>query len=347
VLVELGNPVPANVSYACPGVTYLNIPEGYDFNPDTDPHQVMRHLAQKGRVTSLGRDCGHDNEALLAVVHPDGVVANHHTAPPSWVWSDNEAFSLLISRYYDIALGRPADVEDTHQTKFGGPGVGPWAQPVEALLVNSGNDMVSQLLGGNQVGTTGVATGSTSTTLTNSGALWSSNQWAGMRVFAATSGPLMVFGIVVSNTSTALTVDRWYTVATPGATAGTTPSSTGVYVIVDGGGPAWFMGLTANSSAANATDTSLPSEITTSGGGLIRKICPYAHSAGATTYTLTPVFTANSSDSLPVTIAKIGVFPSMVAADVTDTLMLETLLGTTATLSLSGDQLTVTETVTI
>jgi len=79
---------------------------------------------------------------------------------------------------------------------------------------------------------------------------------------------------------------------------------------------------------------------------LIRKICPFAHTAGTNTYTLTPVFTANGTDTLPVTIAKMGTFVSLIASDVTDTMFHEDLISPTATLSASGDNLTISLTVT-
>lgn len=104
-----------------------------------------------------------------------------------------------------------------------------------------------------------------------------------------------------------------------------------------------YIGLTANSTAPSASNVSLPSEITTAGGGLIRKQATYAHTGGTNTSTLTATFTANGSDALPVTLAKIGVFRHIT----TSTLMgYETLLNATATLTISGDSLTVTETVT-
>lgn len=196
-------------------------------------------------------------------------------------------------------------------------------------------------MGGDIVGDTGSTTSApTATTITNTGKAYTVNAYAGHIVVIGS-----VYGIVVSNTATVVTVDRWYTPGTPGGAAASTPS-TGVYHILTGGHPGWFMGLTANATAPAATDTSLASEITTAGGGLVRQICPYAHTAGAASYTLTPVFTANGSDSLPVTIAKIGVFTSMVVTDTTSTLLFTTLLTpATATLSASGDQLTITETV--
>ncbi len=104
-----------------------------------------------------------------------------------------------------------------------------------------------------------------------------------------------------------------------------------------------WMGLTANSAAPAAGDTTLTGEIATAGGGLVRAAGAYAHTAGTNTYTVTNTFTANGSDALPVTVAKIGVFTAASAG----TLVFETLLSATATLSASGDQLTVTQTVTL
>ncbi len=149
--------------------------------------------------------------------------------------------------------------------------------------------------------------------------------------------------MVVSNTATVLTVDRWYTPSSPGGAAASTPS-TGVYIILPGNAPYWYMALTTNATAASATDTTLASEITTAGGGLIRKLATYAHTTGAASYSLAATFTVNGSDTgLPATIAKIGIFNSIVGA--TGRMQFETLLGTTAVLSAVGDALTVTDTV--
>jgi hypothetical protein len=104
-----------------------------------------------------------------------------------------------------------------------------------------------------------------------------------------------------------------------------------------------YMALTANSSAASASSTSLTGEIATASGGLIRKQATYAHTNGTSTATLTATFTANGNDSKPVTVAKIGVFN----ASSSGTLGYETLLGSTATISNTGDALTVTDTLTV
>lgn len=205
------------------------------------------------------------------------------------------------------------------------------------MKVNSGNDVLARNLGGDIAGDTGTSTGTTSTSLTDSGKSWTSNAWAGHIVVSGA-----VYGVVLSNTGTALTVDRWYAPATPGGAAGSTPS-TGTYVILPGGAPAWFMAITANNTSPSAGDTTLAGEITTAGGGLVRKLATFAHTAGASTYTLSTTYTANGSDSLPVTVAKMATFTSIASG----VMLHETLLNATATLTASGDAVTVTDTVTM
>jgi len=104
-----------------------------------------------------------------------------------------------------------------------------------------------------------------------------------------------------------------------------------------------YIALTANSTTPATSDTTLTGEITTAGGGLIRALGTYAHTAGTSTYTITKTFTVNGSDSLPVTVAKVG----LLTASSSGTLVFSTLLSSTATLSASGDTLTITQTVTL
>jgi hypothetical protein len=104
-----------------------------------------------------------------------------------------------------------------------------------------------------------------------------------------------------------------------------------------------YLALTANSTSPSSGDTTLTAEITTAGGGLLRGQAVYAHTTGAATYTLTRTYTANGSDSLPVTIAKVGVFNASSAG----TMVWSSLLSPTAVLAASGDSVVVTETITI
>lgn len=113
-----------------------------------------------------------------------------------------------------------------------------------------------------------------------------------------------------------------------------TPSATAI---------AKYVALTANATAPAATDTTLTAEIATGGGGLVRKAGAYAHTTGAASYTITTTFTANGSDALPVTIAKRGIFDAATVGN----LVFETLVTPTATLSASGDSLTLTDTISL
>lgn len=205
---------------------------------------------------------------------------------------------------------------------------------------NVGRDLQAIMMaGGTNLGVTGTFTSTTATSGTDSGATFptSTDSLAGRIVVSAG-----VYGVIISNTGTALTVDRWNNPATPGGSAGTTPGNV-AYVVLPAVMAFMFMGLSANASPSSS-DTALTSEITTASGGLIRKICPYAHTASASTWTQTPVFTANGSDSLPVTVASIGMFNTVKGA--TGVPIFTTSMSATATLASSGDQLTVTETTT-
>ncbi len=376
IRVELGNPNPVvclmdenggHVGHTplaglggSPAVTYAVVPEGkhedgsdlYGFDPTADLNRMARHLLS--RTDGVSNLPGH--EALLAFISPAGLVGHHHSTSPSWVRSDDEQFAEKLAEFYECPVIGMDDtsIEDTHWTLHGPPGVVPGAVlDMTSNITQNGRDIWAGALGGGLVGLNGVSTtapGATTYTLDGVGAPGSTTAYTGQVIIAGSTAVGAVWANIISNTNAGppvLTVDRWYNAATPGGAAATTPVA-GPWMISYGRPPSVFMGLTANTTTPGtpSTSTSLTAEITTGGGGLIRKICPYAHTPSANTYTLTPVFTANGSDSLPVTIAKIGVFLSMVVADTTFTMMFETLLNATATLSASGDQLTITETVT-
>lgn len=203
---------------------------------------------------------------------------------------------------------------------------------------NGGVDAIAQTLGNTVAAFTGTASASSATTLTGSG--FTASAYVGM--FVVADG---VYGYITANTTTVLTVERWVNPLTPGGSAGTTPGSTAKFVILPGVTAAGFMALTANNSAASGSDTALTGEITTASGGLIRKVCSFAHTNGTSTYTQAATFTANGSDSLPVTVAKAGMFNTLGGA--TGILVFETLLSATATFAASGDSSTITQTVTI
>jgi hypothetical protein len=191
---------------------------------------------------------------------------------------------------------------------------------------------------------TGAATATTATTLTNSGASFptAGQGLAGqiVAVGANSSGTgSIVYGVIVSNTSTVLTVDQWYNPASATGAAGTTPNATGQYQILPGQNPASWLAVTSDATAPAATDTTLTSEATTN--GFARAVGTYSHTAAASTYSLSKLFTASGT----LTVNKGAVFG---ACNTTGggVMPFESAEPSPPTL-ISGDTLTQTVTVTI
>lgn len=310
-----------------------------------------------------------DHAAFAAIAHPQGVWARHAQPgdTPDWVWSDHPGMQRFLAAYFGCPEGRPANLEDRYWTRYGAGTFRPGAIPdplsiLDALHTSWGRDNQAITTGGvGYVGVAGVATATGATSLTSAAiASIGANAAAGQYLFAGpnTSGAgSTVYGLIMSHTSgttPVFTVDQWYSAATPGGAAGTTPNATASYLIPTGGPPAQFAALSTDTTAkslggsdgtadASAITVALSGEISAAGGGLNRKIGVLAHSAGAATWTNTPVFTANGSDVLPKTVGTAALSPSNVAK----ALHYMTLLGTTAVLSASGDQLTLTWTLTM
>lgn len=310
-----------------------------------------------------------NHEALAVVIDPNGFW-NRVALPgtkPAWVRvADHPGLEKMLAEYYDCPAGPPDDFEDVYQTRYGANIYPPGAKPdpmsgFTALHTTFGRiNQAVQMFGFGYIGQSGVGTASSATSFTlASGASHSANDCAGQFIFVGpnTSGTgSTVYGLIISNTSGAtpvMTVDRWYVAATPGGSAGTTPNATGSYLISSGGPPTIFVALSTDTTSKSLGGTggtqdaatiaqTLTGEITTGGGGLIRKIAPIGNSGASVT--LTPVFTANGSDSLPVTVGTAAASASLATAN--GVLDYMTLVSPTATMSASGDQLTITWTMT-
>lgn len=225
-------------------------------------------------------------------------------------------------------------------------------------LSNNGRDAVARAIGGDATGFAGTATSTTATSLTNTGASFPAS--SGTPALGGLVGHVVVagsvYGTIISNTATVLTIDQWHDPTAP-ETVGSTPTGTSPYVVLPGGFPCFYMGISVATRAFNAADQVLTndgstvSELWFSGGGLRRRLASWAHTNGTATYTVSNTFTANGSDTLPQTIAKIGLFQHFVNAAVTTSnsgiLLFQTLLSATATLSASGDAVAITDTVTV
>jgi hypothetical protein len=350
MLVELGNAHPKNASHTDASVTYVNVAHTNVDDYSIDVSSLKNHLFEKaigaGDTYAVHNFAG--SETLTELFNPVGGLWAEHSfdSSPSWVACDEDPdLANFISAYTGCPVGRPTDVQETHYTNAGAPGVMMSPGPT-ALVVNNGLDILSRMIGGLTVGfNKATATAAGTTSLTATGTPFVSSAYIGNTVVDLSTG---VYGVISANTTSVLTVDRWYNPATPGGAAGTTPGNTDTYCILGGSVPAWFMGISTTNTASVSTDTTMAGEITTASGGCLRTLATYAHSTGTTTYTLSNTFTTNSNDtgSLPYAVARDGIFTSIVTGGVT-TMMVETLLNAIATLALTGDAVTITHTFTV
>lgn len=205
------------------------------------------------------------------------------------------------------------------------------------LLTNAGRDLAAAALGAPGINTgSNVATGSSSTSLTDSGESWTTDAYKGWTVIAEESTNTPVYGNIGSNTSTVLTVDSW---KNADDSAGTTPGTTANYSIYPTCRPR-YMALTENASAASASNTTLTGELTT--GGCSRALATYAHTASTATLTLTKAFSVTSTFAA---IHRMGLFTASnpTAAGI---LVFESVLNADASV-VNGDTLTCTDTITL
>jgi hypothetical protein len=168
-----------------------------------------------------------------------------------------------------------------------------------AVGYTNANDWLAKLMGQGSQATfataQGNATSTGATTLTNTGASFPTSGQAlqGCIVIAGpnTSGAgSFVWGVIVSNTATALTVDQWYSWTSTTGAAGATPNATASYGIWFGQSPAMWLAVTANVFTPANTDTTLAGELTSN--GFTRAIGTYSHSAAASTYQLVHLWTS-------------------------------------------------------
>lgn len=217
------------------------------------------------------------------------------------------------------------------------------------LLTNIGRDWWAQQWGFIGAGVTtaspaGTVTSSavtvTGTPLTASNLASPQLGLAGLRIYAPvtniTTPP--VYGNIVSNTTSVITIDKWWAVDD---STGTTPANTNAFQIPPGGAAAArFVALTTNASAPSASDTVLASEITTAGCG--RALATYAHTYGAATVTLTKSFSVTGTLTA---IHKAGLFACLTSAGA-DPMIYESALNADATV-VNGDTLSVVWTFTL
>jgi hypothetical protein len=145
-----------------------------------------------------------------------------------------------------------------------------WTKNVMTTASNGGRDMIAAMIAG-QAGfgvTSTIATASSSTSITATSTPFVASAYIGQIVVAEETTAAPVWGVIVSNTTSVLTIDGW---KYGDGTAGTTPGSTANYNILPGAAPYRYIALTENASAASASSTALTGEITTGA----RDVCPH------------------------------------------------------------------------
>lgn len=148
----------------------------------------------------------------------------------------------------------------------------------------------------------------TGTTLTNSGAAFPTAGQALQGCYVVAIGlttQTIRYGVIVSNTATALTVDQWYDAtsttgasgATPGTSGGSATTGVAYIVMTAGQAPASWLAVTSDATAPTTADTSLAAELTTN--GFNRAVGSWAHTLnGGTTFTLLHLWTATGAQTI-------------------------------------------------
>lgn len=207
------------------------------------------------------------------------------------------------------------------------------------LKTTVGMDWLHYAMGGRLgFGVSGtIATASSATSLTATGTPFVASAHVGQIVVAEQSTNAPVWGNIGANTTSVLTVDAWYQ---GDDSAGTTPASTANYAILPGQGAARYIALTTDTGGPVVGDTTLTSELTTN--GLARALALFAHTPGATTFTLSKTFAATGTVA---NIHKAGLFTSGTLASA-GVLVAATNLNADASVA-NGDSLAVTWTWTL
>lgn len=158
------------------------------------------------------------------------------------------------------------------------------------LKTTVGMDWLHNTMGGIVVPTTASpATSISATGVTGTGTPMTSNALTGFRVHMPVTGltTVGVYGNILSNTTSRLEIDQWWT---PADGVGTTPAGTSAYWVAAGGlASARFIGLSNDGTAPAVGNTAMASEITANGLG--RALATFAHTGGTTTFTQTKTWT--------------------------------------------------------
>lgn len=108
--VAWGNPDPTG-DVEGPTVTEQSIPEFYTYVVADDAATLANEALRDINTGDPDRSHLPDQEALVAAANAWRALGN---GSPSWVWSDNEDFAVLLGHYFGCPVGRPDTSEEGH-----------------------------------------------------------------------------------------------------------------------------------------------------------------------------------------------------------------------------------------
>lgn len=208
-------------------------------------------------------------------------------------------------------------------------------EPHLNLRTNAGANWQARVMEGDSAAMlNGTATATSATTLTTSGLVSGALVDHIIAVGPNSSGVGSVgYGICTTNSTTVITVDKWYVPATPAGSALATPNATCSWQALPGSAPLVYMAVTSDSGSPNITDTTLASELTTNGFARAY-YTTLAHTSNSGTFSIAVTYTASGTE----TINKEGVFTAAYNATNGGTMAFESAEPSPPTL-VSGDTL--------
>jgi hypothetical protein len=209
------------------------------------------------------------------------------------------------------------------------------------MITELGKVLWANALGDATNGYTSTVSTHSATELKKAAAGWTAHQFKGQDVYTGAS-----VGTILDNTTEVLTVARWENIgSTRGGAVGAEPVNTAAFSIASGATPAAWIAVSADTEAVKASNTTLKGELGSpkeeeANYGLVRKLAVFKY-IGTNEYEIKVTFTAKAKDTVPVTLAKIGIFNAQNGG----VMMFESLLTATAAIAASGDAVTITDVV--
>lgn len=167
------------------------------------------------------------------------------------------------------------------------------------LRTNAGADWQARVMEGDSAAMlTGTASATGTTSLTTSGLVSGAlvDHIIACGPNASGTGSV-VYGVITGNTTTVITVDRWYVAATPAGSAATTPNATCSFIVLPGSAPLVYLAVTANTFTPNVTDTTLAGELATNGFSR-SYYTTLAHTASSGAFSIAKTFTASGTETI-------------------------------------------------